>query len=110
MGGGGGRILAKGTSRSGMPINCQREGGGEGGGGRENIAEPYEGIRKFPREITRIFHPSFPKAMSNDRSLSTGALQNLVNFFQGLHIKWCPILERAETLAGKITGDASIMH
>ena len=48
--------------------------------------------------------------MSNDRSLSTGTLQNLVNFFQGLHIKWCPILERAETLAGKITGDASIMH
>ena len=107
--GGGGEFWRKGLVESGLPINCQREGGGEGGG-RENIAEPYEGIRKFPREITRIFHPSFPKAMSNDRSLSTGALQNLVNFFQGLHIKWCPILERAETLAGKITGDASIMH
>ena len=56
------------------------------GGGRENIAEPYEGIRKFPREITRIFHPSFPKAMSNDRSLSTGALQNLANFFLKAYI------------------------
>ena len=86
MGGrGGGRILAKVDLK--LTVN---ERGGRGG--RENIAEPYEGIRKFSREITRIFRPSFR------------------NFFSRPTYQMVPYFRTCRNFSWKITGDASIMY